>query len=137
MDRTLKPGTGKNKRRRQRNGKAWQLFLPRRGDLSLLPPRRLPAPHLLGPAPLLPACHPEERHDPTVILYTHRTQGRCPILVRRVTVSKQAEVITAFCTPCAEALGTSQVLCYQRKLANGEMVGVGTHIRQQQEGVAA
>ena len=137
MDRTLKPGTGKNKRRRQRNGKAWQLFspdgetcryCPHDGSQHLISSGQ---PHFYRPAT------PEERHDPTVILYTHRTQGRCPILVRRVTVSKQAEVITAFCTPCAEALGTSQVLCYQRKLANGEMVGVGTHIRQQQEGVAA
>ena len=137
MDRTLKPGTGKNKRRRQRNGRAWQLFspdgetcryCPHDGSQHLISSGQ---PHFYRPAT------PEERHDLDVMIYTHEVPGHDSILVRRITVSKQAEVITAFCTACAEALNTVQVLCYQRTLASGEVVGVGTHIRQQQEGVAA
>ena len=137
MDRTLKPGTGRNKRRRQRNGKAWQIFSPdgeicrycsHDGSQHLISSGQ---PHFYRPAT------PEERHDPTVMLYTHQGKGHSPILVRRITVSKQAEVITAFCTACSEAASTSQVLCYQRTLATGEMVGVKTCTNRQQEGEAA
>ena len=45
-------------------------------------------------------------------------------LVRRMTVANRAELITAFCTACAESIGTHQVLCYQRNLAVGEAVGI-------------
>ena len=66
---------------------------------------------------------------------TPRCTARC--LVRRITVSKQAEVITAFCTACAQAQNTGQVLCYQRTLANGEVVGLKKHNVDLMEGVAA
>ncbi len=46
------------------------------------------------------------------------------MLVRRVIVANKAELITAFCTACADDLGTHQVLCYQRTLAIGEVVGL-------------
>ena len=42
------------------------------------------------------------------------------MLVRRMTVANRAELITAFCTVCAESIETHQVLCYQRNLAVGE-----------------
>ena len=65
-----------------------------------------------------------ERDDPTVMLYRHTSTDNGSVLVRRVTVAKQAEIVTAFCTACAEAAGTRQVLCYQRSLATGEVVGI-------------
>ena len=45
-------------------------------------------------------------------------------LVRRMTVANRAELITAFCTTCAQSIGTGQVLCYQRNLAIGEVIGI-------------
>ena len=48
------------------------------------------------------------------------------MLVRRMTVANHAELITAFCTACAESMGTAQVLCFQRNLAIGEVVGIDT-----------
>ena len=137
MDRTLKPGTGKNKRRRERNGMAWQLFSPDGETCRYCPhdgPNHLISsgqPHFYRPAT------EDEKRDPTVTLYQHDTPRKGTILLRRITVSKQAEVITAFCTARAQAAGTSQVLCYQRTLATGEVVGVKKHMSQKQEGVAA
>ena len=49
------------------------------------------------------------------------------MLVRRVTVANSAELITAYCAACAESMDTDQVLCYQRNLAIGEVVGLDTH----------
>ena len=46
------------------------------------------------------------------------------MLVRRITVANRAELITAYCVTCAESIGTHQVLCYQRNLAIGEVVGL-------------
>ena len=48
------------------------------------------------------------------------------MLVKRVTVANRAELLTAFCVECAKAKDTSQVLCYQRTLAKGEVVGLKT-----------
>ncbi len=46
------------------------------------------------------------------------------MLVKRVTVAKHAEVVTAYCIAFAAELGTGQALCYQRTLAVGEVVGL-------------
>ena len=51
------------------------------------------------------------------------------MLVRRMVVANRAELITAYCLTCAESIGTSQVLCYQRNLAVGEVVGIQTEDR--------
>ena len=94
------------------------------------------APHLLRAAQLLPARHRErEKRDPTVMLYTRTdTPRNGTILLRRITVSKQAEVITAFCTACRRgSLGTSQVLCYQRTLSHGRRSGVGVEEAHESE----
>ena len=40
-----------------------------------------------------------------------------------MVVANHAELITAFCTACAESIGTHQVLCYQRNVGVGEVVG--------------
>ena len=48
------------------------------------------------------------------------------MLVRRMTVAARAELIAAFCTACADSIGTHQVLCYQRNVGIGEVVGIDT-----------
>ena len=59
-----------------------------------------------------------------MMLYRHNTPGGGSILVRRMTVARHAEIVTAFCVACAEAAQTAQVLCYQRSRAIGEVVGI-------------
>ena len=46
------------------------------------------------------------------------------MLVKRVTVANRAELLTAFCVQCAKDKQTDQVLCFQRTLAKGEVVGL-------------
>ena len=60
------------------------------------------------------------------MLYRHRLPEGGSMLVRRMTVANRAELITAYCVACAEAMKTHQVLCFQRHLAVGEGVGVRT-----------
>ena len=126
MDRTLKRAKRNNKRRGQRNHKAWQRFAPdgktcryceHDGSLHLCQSGQ---PHYFRPAT------ETERRDPWVMLYRHTLPEGGSMLVRRMTVAKPAELITAFCTSCAESIGTGQVLCYQRNLAIGEVVGIVT-----------
>ena len=52
------------------------------------------------------------------------------MLVKRVTVASRAELLTAFCTRCAEDRQTGQALCCQRTLAKGEVVGLRNHNAQ-------
>ena len=49
------------------------------------------------------------------------------MLVKRITVANRAELLTAFCTACAREKDTAQVLCFQRTLAKGEVVGLKTY----------
>ena len=59
------------------------------------------------------------------MLYRHTSTDNGSVLVRRSDGGpKQAEIVTAFCVACAEAAQTAQVLCYQRSLATGEVVGI-------------
>ena len=134
MDRTLKRAKRNNKRRGQRNHKAWQRFAPDGKSCRYCPhdgSRHLcqsGQPHFFRPAT------EAERRSPSVMLYRHRLPegGSIPgsesgtWLVRRMTVANRAELITAYCVDCAESMGTSQVLCYQRNLAIGEVVGIAT-----------
>ena len=133
MDRTLKRAKRNSKRRGQRNGGAWRRFSPDGEDLPLLPPRRLAAPGQLGPALLLLARDGGgAARPPSVMLYRHNSVSSTgqalpeggSALVRRMVVANRAELITAYCVPCAESMGTPQVLCYQRNLAIGEVVGL-------------
>ena len=135
MDRILNPVKRSSKRRQARNRKAWQIFSPD-GDTCLFCPH--PAadhltssgqPHFYRPASA------EERRDPLEKLYRHdpvsSTGQALPdgdsVLVKRIVVAKRAELITAFCVQCARDKDTSQVLCYQRTLATGEVVGLKNH----------
>ena len=78
-----------------------------------------------------PATEAEQR-DPWVTLYRPvpaSSTGQDPpdggsVLVKRMTVANRAELITAYCTACAESMNTDQVLCFQRNLAVGEVVGL-------------
>ena len=124
MDSTLTRAKRTNKHRQERNFKAWQRFSPdgttcrfcKHDHTTHLCPSAQP--HFYRPAT------EAERSDPTVTLYRHNTPGGGSILVRRMTVARHAEIVTAFCVACAEAAQTAQVLCYQRSRAIGEVVGI-------------
>ena len=137
MDRMLKRAARRNKRRGQRNHGAWQRFSPdgktcryceHDGSKHLC---RSGQPHFYRPAT------EAERRDPSVMLYRHTlvssTGQALPdggsMLVRRMTVAAHAELITAFCTACAESMNTHQVLCYQRNVGVGEVVGLVTELK--------
>ena len=124
MDRTLKRAKRRNKKRIQRNSGAWERFCPdgihcrycgHDGSKHLLSSGQ---PHFYRPAT------EAERRDPHLMLYRHNLPEGGSVLVRRMTVASRAELITVFCTACAESIGTAQVLCYQRTLAVGEVVGL-------------
>ena len=126
MDRTLKRAKRNNKRRGRRNHAAWQRFspdgktcryCPHDGSLHLCQSGQ---PHFFRPAT------EAERRSPSVMLYRHTLPDGGSMLVRRMTVANRAELITAFCSACAQSIGTGQVLCYQRNLAVGEVVGIVT-----------
>ena len=134
MDRTLKRAKRRSKRRIERNSGAWERFCPdgihcrfcpHDGSQHLMSSGQ---PHFFRPAT------EAERRDPWVTLYRHdpasSTGQDLPkggsLLVRRMTVANRAELITAYCTACAGSMNTSQVLCYQRNLAIGEVVGLDT-----------
>ena len=124
MDRTLRKAKRNNKRRGQRNHGAWERFCPDGKTCRYCPHDG--AQHLMSsgqPHFYRPATE-AERRDSSVMLYRHTLPDGGSVLVRRMTVSNRAELITAYCVACAESIGTHQVLCYQRNLAIGEVVGL-------------
>ena len=127
MDRTLNPVKRGSKRRATRNWNAWQLFSPDGQTCRFCPHSNTDhlsfsgRPHFYRPATK------EERQNPLEKLYRHQNPEQGPVLVKRVTVAKHAEIVTAYCKACAEELDTGQVLCYQRTLAVGELVGLRQH----------
>ena len=126
MDRMLKRATRRNKRRGQRNSGAWRSFSPDGETCRYC--KHDGAQHLCQsgqPHFYRPATEAEKR-DPSVMLYRHTLPQGGSVLVRRMVVANHAELITAFCVPCAESIGTHQVLCYQRNVGVGEVVGVQT-----------
>ena len=111
MDRMLKRATRKNKRRQDRNGTAWRRFSPDGTTCRYC--KHSGAQHLVSsgqPHFYRPATE-AERRDPSVQLYRHTLPQGGSVLVRRMVVASHAELITAFCIPCAESLHTHQVLC--------------------------
>ena len=126
MDRMLKKATRRNKRRSQRNHGAWRRFSPdgttcryckHDGSKHLCQSGQ---PHFYRPAT------EEERRDPFERLYRYKLPEGSSVLVRRMVVANHAEIITAFCVACAESMNTHQVLCYQRNVGVGELVGLVT-----------
>ena len=117
-----------SKHRQARNWKAWQLFSPdgdtcrfcTHGAADHLTTSEQP--HIYRPAT------EAERSDPFLKLYYHKLADGSEALVKRITVAKHAELITAFCKTCAKDKDTAQVLCFQRTLATGEVVGLKNHV---------
>ncbi len=124
MDRMLRKAKRNSKRRGRRNHGAWERFCPdgktcrycgHDGSQHLVASGQ---PHFFRPAT------EAERSDSSVVLYRHTLPEGGSTMVRRITVANRAELITAYCVACAESIGTHQVLCYQRNLAIGEVVGL-------------
>ena len=90
-----------NKHRQERNFKAWQRFSPDGTTCRFCKHDHTThlctsaQPHFYRPAT------EAERSDTTVMLYRHNTPGGGSILVRRMTVARHAEIVTAFCVACA------------------------------------
>ena len=126
MDRTLKPLKA-TKRRRARNGKAWLLFSPDGTYCRFCP--HAATDHLCSSAQphFYQLATEQERRDPFEKLYHHNLADGVSVLVKRIIVSKRVELLTAFCAACAQEKETSQVLCFQRTLAKGEVVGLKKH----------
>ena len=124
MDRTLKKAKRSNKRRGQRNYGAWERFSPDGVICRYCPHDNTK--HLMssGQPHFFRLATEAERRDPHLMLYRHNLPEGGAVLVRRMTVASRAELITAYCLSCAESIGTAQVLCYQRNLAIGEVVGL-------------
>ena len=125
MDRTLNMNKRSNKRRKARNNQAWQLHSPDGTSCRYCPhdhtQHRMSSgqPHFYRPAT------PQEVRDPAVKVYTHKLPDGEKVTVRRVRVANKPELLTSFCIACAREKDTAQVLCYQRTLAKGEVIGVG------------
>ena len=134
MDRTINPERRPSKRRQARNWKAWQLISQGSVKCPFCP--HSAADHVCSSAqPHYYRLATEgEKQNPWEKLYRHdpvsSTGEALPngdfILVKRVVVANRAEIITSFCLTCADELQTHQALCYQRTLANGEVVGLET-----------
>ena len=124
MDRTLKKAKRHSKRRGQRNHGAWERLSPD-GKICRYCPHDNTE-HLMssGQPHFFRPTTEAERRDPYLMLYRHTLPEGGSVLVRRMTVANKAELITAYCTACAESIGMHQVLCYQRNLAIGEVVGL-------------
>lgn len=123
MDRALKSVERSSKRRRNRNYQAWQRFSPDGKTCRFCPHDS--ATHLCssGQPHFYRKATRQEAKDPSVRLYRRTLPQGGSTLARRMVVAQSLELITAFCTACAEEMRTDQVLCYQRTLAIGEMVG--------------
>ena len=127
MDRTLNPVKRGNKRRRARNWKAWQLFSPDGTKCRFCSHDHTTHLTSSGQPHLYRLATETERRDPFEKLYRHDLADGNSVLVKRITVTKHAELLTAFCTACAGEKDTAQVLCFQRTLAKGEVVGLKNH----------
>ena len=126
MDKTLKPLKG-TKRGGTRNGKAWLLFSPDGTYCRFCP--HAATDHLCSSAQphFYQLATEQERRDPFEKLYHYNLADGVSVLVKRIIVSKRVELLTAFCAACAQEKETSQVLCFQRTLAKGEVVGLKKH----------
>ena len=134
VDRMLRrPGKG-NRRRRSRNFRAWQRFCPDGRTCPYCPHDNSAhlstsgQPHFYRPAT------PEEVADSSTRLYRHDKADGGSMLVRRMTISREAEIVSTFCTACALEIGAPQVLCFQRTLGTGEVVGLTTEDDAQTKG---
>ena len=126
MDKTLNPVRKKNKRNQTRNWKAWQVFSPNGTQCRFCPHDHTT--HLTSSAQphFYRLATEEERKNPYEKLYRHHLSEGCSVLVKRVIVAQKPELVTVFCQTCAKEMNTDQVLCFQRTLAMGEVIGLGS-----------
>ena len=129
MDSTLTRAKRTNKHRQERNFRAWQRFSPDGTTCRFCKHDHTThlctsaQPHFYRPAT------EAERSDPTVTLYRHTSTDNGSVLVWRMTVAKQAEIVTAFCTACAEAAArarcsaTSEVSPPERWWVSSQITG--------------
>ena len=120
MDRTLNPVKRGNKARRARNWRAWLALMG--GDACRYCGH--PASDHLSSSGQPHYYAPADADVKGGQLYQHTLADGTDILVKRVRVSNAAELVTCYCVRCAAAKDTRQVLCFQRTLAVGEVVGV-------------
>lgn len=124
MDKTLRKARRASIKGRQKNVRAWRKFAldggicPYCGHDGGSHLTVAIQPHFYRPAT------PQEAQDSRVTLYTHRISPDRVILVRRVTVARDADIVTAYCKTCATRLRTSQALCFQQTHGVGEVVGI-------------
>ena len=124
MDKTLRKAKRGNRRRQERNLTSWQALSPDGTTCRFC--RHDETTHLCTsgqPIFYRPATD-AERHSRSIRLYRHETPENGPVLLRRMVVARGAELITVFCTRCAEEMNTRQVACFQRNTAVGEVVGI-------------
>lgn len=133
MDRTLTGKRTRSRRRDLRNHGAWRRFSVdgqtcpyciHDGSLHLVQSAQ---PHFYRRATL------DEERNPYTRLYRYTLPEGDRVLVRRMTMARNAEIITAYCTACAEGMRTSQVVCFQRNVAVGEVVGIRTNNHKDNE----
>ena len=124
MDRTLTGKRTRSRRRVLRNHGAWKRFsrdgqrcpfCPHDGSLHLVQSAQ---PYFYRRATA------DEELSPSARLYRYRAPDGDRVLVRRMTVARNAEIVAAYCTACTKGMRTSQVVCYQRNVAVGEVVGI-------------
>ena len=125
MDRTLKRAKRSNRRRQNRNYNAWLRFSTDGTSCRHCPHDNTTHLSTSGQPHFFRRATPEEENDFSVKLHRHHIPDGPSVLVRRVIVARNTELLTTFCTACADEIETSQVMCYQRTLAAGEVVGVG------------
>ena len=124
MDRTLRKSERGNRRRQERNLTAWHGFSPDGNTCRYC--KHNSSTHLCTsgqPIFYRPATD-AERKSASIRLFRHETPENGTVLLRRMVVARAAELITVFCTECADEMGTRQVACYQRNTAVGEVVGI-------------
>lgn len=124
MDKTLRRARRASIKRRQKNVRAWRRFAldggscPYCGHDGGSHLTVAIQPHFYRPAT------PEEGQDSRVRLYTHDIDAERVILVRRITVARDADIVTAYCKTCATRLRTGQALCFQQTHGVGEVIGI-------------
>ena len=125
MDRTLNPVKKRNKGNNTRNWKAWQIFSLNGTQCRFCPHNHTAHMTSSGQPHFYRLATEEERKNPYKRLYRHNLPDGDSVLVKRVIVAQKPELIAAFCKACAKELNTDQVLCFQRTLAKGEVIGLG------------
>ena len=123
MDRTVTIIRTRDRRDIKRRREAWSRFAPD-GDCPYCGhgyrehALKVGQPHFFRPAT------PVELANQSVRLY--RPADDDGSRYRRVVVGKYAEVKLACCLTCGDEKGTPQAMCYQAKVAIGEVLGANT-----------